>query len=42
MPGALPVMNKKAYFLGMKTAALHCGIPKFTKWDRKNYFYPDL
>ena len=43
MPGSLPVMNKKAYFLGMKTAlALHCGIPKFTKWDRKNYFYPDL
>tara|TARA_B100000676_G_scaffold73152_1_gene72885 strand:+ start:38 stop:1372 length:1335 start_codon:yes stop_codon:yes gene_type:complete len=43
MPGSLPVMNKKAYFLGMKTAlALNCGIPKFTKWDRKNYFYPDL
>tara|TARA_B100000945_G_scaffold288475_1_gene260875 strand:+ start:86 stop:1399 length:1314 start_codon:yes stop_codon:yes gene_type:complete len=36
-------MNKKAYFLGMKTAlALNCSIPKFTKWDRKNYFYPDL
>ena len=43
MPGSLPVMNSKAYFLGMKTAlALNCGIPNFTKWDRKNYFYPDL
>jgi len=43
MPGSLPVMNRKAYFLGMKTAlALNCGIPNFTKWDRKNYFYPDL
>jgi len=43
MPGSLPVMNNKAYFLGMKTAlALNCGIPNFTKWDRKNYFYPDL
>ena len=43
MPGSLPVMNKKAYFLSMRTAlALNCGIPKFTKWDRKNYFYPDL
>ncbi|MEC9097336.1 MAG: Asp-tRNA(Asn)/Glu-tRNA(Gln) amidotransferase subunit GatB, partial [Planctomycetota bacterium] len=43
MPGSLPVMNKKAYFLGMKTAlALNCRIPTFTKWDRKNYFYPDL
>mgnify|MGYP001213675574 FL=1 len=32
MPGSLPVMNKKAYFLSMRTAlALNCGIPKFTK-----------
>ena len=43
MPGSLPVMNSKAYFLGMKTAlALNCRIPNYTKWDRKNYFYPDL
>ena len=43
LPGALPVMNRKAFQLGMKTAlALNCEIPKFTKWDRKQYFYPDL
>lgn len=43
MPGSLPVMNRVAFELGMKTAlALDCEIPEFTKWDRKNYFYPDL
>jgi aspartyl-tRNA(Asn)/glutamyl-tRNA(Gln) amidotransferase subunit B len=43
MPGTLPVMNRKAYELAVKAAlALHCGIARFTKWDRKNYFYPDL
>ena len=43
MPGSLPVMNQKAYALGLKTAvALNCRIPEFTKWDRKQYFYPDL
>jgi len=43
MPGSLPVMNRKAYDLGLKTAvALNCRIPEFTKWDRKQYFYPDL
>ena len=43
MPGALPVMNEKAFQLGIKTAiALNCQIPHFTKWDRKNYYYPDL
>ncbi|MBC8352350.1 MAG: Asp-tRNA(Asn)/Glu-tRNA(Gln) amidotransferase subunit GatB [Planctomycetes bacterium] len=43
MPGALPVMNRRAFELGLKTAvALNLDIPKFTKWDRKNYFYPDL
>ncbi len=43
MPGTLPVMNRRAYELGMKAAlALNCTIPKFTKWDRKNYYYPDL
>jgi aspartyl-tRNA(Asn)/glutamyl-tRNA(Gln) amidotransferase subunit B len=42
-PGALPVMNRKAFELSMKTAvALNCEIPKFTKWDRKQYYYPDL
>lgn len=43
MPGALPVMNRRAYELALKTAvALNLEIPEFTKWDRKNYFYPDL
>jgi len=43
MPGALPVMNREAYRLGLKTAlALGLRIPSFTKWDRKSYFYPDL
>ena len=43
MPGSLPVMNRQAFELGLKTAiALNCEIPEFTKWDRKNYYYPDL
>lgn len=43
MPGSLPVMNKQAFWLGVQTAlALNCTIPSFTKWDRKNYYYPDL
>ena len=43
MPGSLPVMNRQAYRLSLKTAlALDCEIPRFTKWDRKSYFYPDL
>jgi aspartyl-tRNA(Asn)/glutamyl-tRNA(Gln) amidotransferase subunit B len=43
MPGSLPVMNRKAFELALKTAvALNCEIPHFTKWDRKNYYYPDL
>ena len=43
LPGSLPVMNREALALGLKTAvALDCEIPAFTKWDRKNYYYPDL
>jgi aspartyl-tRNA(Asn)/glutamyl-tRNA(Gln) amidotransferase subunit B len=43
MPGSLPVMNRHAYELALKTAiALNCRIPEFTKWDRKQYYYPDL
>jgi aspartyl-tRNA(Asn)/glutamyl-tRNA(Gln) amidotransferase subunit B len=43
MPGTLPVMNREAYQLALKTAiALNCSIPEFTKWDRKQYYYPDL
>src|SRR3954447_2429208 len=43
MPGTLPVMNRKAFRLSLKAAlALNCRIASFTKWDRKNYYYPDL
>src|SRR3954468_18886303 len=43
MPGTLPVMNREAFQLSLKTAiALDCSIPSFTKWDRKQYYYPDL
>ncbi len=43
MPGTLPVMNREAFELGLKTAlALNCEIAPYTKWDRKNYYYPDL
>src|ERR1700683_2723130 len=43
MPGTLPVMNRRAFDLALKAAlALNCSIAAFTKWDRKNYYYPDL
>src|SRR5579884_2998068 len=43
MPGVLPVMNRDAFDLALKAAlALECRITPFTKWDRKNYYYPDL
>src|SRR5438309_8377786 len=43
MPGVLPVPNKAAVEACIKTAlALSCEIPQHTKFDRKNYMYPDL
>ncbi|CAN5853934.1 Asp-tRNA(Asn)/Glu-tRNA(Gln) amidotransferase subunit GatB [soil metagenome] len=43
LPGTLPVMNRKAFELALKTAlAFGAEIARFTKWDRKNYYYPDL
>ena len=43
MPGVLPVMNKQAFeYAVLVGLALNCEIAKFTKWDRKGYYYPDL
>lgn len=43
LPGALPVLNSHAIELACRAgAALNCKLADFTKWDRKNYFYPDL
>jgi len=42
-PGSLPVLNRTAFDLALRAAlALNCEIAPFTKFDRKNYFYPDL
>jgi len=42
-PGSLPVINQKAVRKVIKTGlALNCKIPLHSKFDRKNYFYPDL
>ncbi len=41
-PGALPVLNEQALALGVRAAlALNCRVPAESKFDRKNYFYPD-
>ena len=43
MPGVLPVINQQALKYTVMTAlALNCTIPEYTKFDRKNYPYPDL
>jgi aspartyl-tRNA(Asn)/glutamyl-tRNA(Gln) amidotransferase subunit B len=43
LPGALPVLNRRALELAMRAAlALHCKIQPRSRFARKNYFYPDL
>ena len=43
LPGVLPVINRRAVEFAIMTGrALNCEIPPLTKWDRKNYPYPDL
>ena len=43
LPGTLPVLNRRAVEYIIKAGdVMNCDISRFTKWDRKNYFYPDL
>lgn len=43
MPGTLPVLNRAVLDFAVKAGlALGCSITKYSKFDRKNYFYPDL
>ena len=43
LPGALPVINRRAVELVLLTGlAIEASTPEATRWDRKNYFYPDL
>jgi aspartyl-tRNA(Asn)/glutamyl-tRNA(Gln) amidotransferase subunit B len=43
LPGALPVINRRAVELVLSTGlAIEARTPEATRWDRKNYFYPDL
>src|SRR5437016_6697290 len=43
MPGVLPIINQQAVAYTIMTAlALNCSIPEYSKFDRKNYPYPDL
>jgi aspartyl-tRNA(Asn)/glutamyl-tRNA(Gln) amidotransferase subunit B len=43
LPGALPVLSRQAVELAISAAiALHCKVNSFSRFARKNYFYPDL
>ncbi len=42
-PGVLPVLNEEVVDMAIKGAlAINCGVAPYSKFDRKNYFYPDL
>jgi aspartyl-tRNA(Asn)/glutamyl-tRNA(Gln) amidotransferase subunit B len=42
LPGALPVLNAEAVRQANRTGLIFdCTLPEITRWDRKNYFYPD-
>ena len=43
LPGALPVLNREVVNLAIRASlALHCEVRSFSRFARKNYFYPDL
>ncbi|MBM3450417.1 MAG: Asp-tRNA(Asn)/Glu-tRNA(Gln) amidotransferase subunit GatB [Armatimonadetes bacterium] len=43
LPGSLPVTNRRAIELGLRTAlALHCDLGERSQFHRKNYYYPDI
>ena len=43
LPGVLPVINRRAVEYSIRAGlAMNCRIARFTKWDRKSYYYPDL
>ena len=43
LPGTLPVLNRHALELAVRAGlAMNCKISGFSKFDRKNYFYPDM
>lgn len=43
LPGVLPVINEKVVEYGVRTGlAINAKVPNFSKFDRKNYYYPDL
>ncbi len=43
LPGTLPVLNEEAVRLAARAGiALHCSVNRVSRFDRKNYFYPDL
>ena len=43
LPGTVPYLNRRAVELGIAAGIVtHCDIPEISRFDRKNYFYPDL